>query len=79
MINVNLAELFRKYQVTDVHTVEEFLRRYYKADRFRNEDGFNANREERLIANYTARVAADGWTFISGHDSVTGKDVSFYN
>jgi hypothetical protein len=54
-------------------TVEQWLRHFYKPDRFRNEPGFNADREERLIADRENDIRRSGYALISHHDSVTGR------
>jgi len=66
---------WRKYQVTDVATVEQFLDRYYKPDRFR---GRGAGYAAALIASHTATLDRDGVDIISHHDSRSGEVVSFY-
>jgi hypothetical protein len=40
-------------------TVEQWMRRTYKPGRFRNEPGFHADREQRLIAAANATGCAD--------------------
>ena len=54
-------------------TVEQWMRRVYKPARFRNEPGFHADREQRLIADREKDVREQGYALISHHDSVTGK------
>jgi hypothetical protein len=45
----------------------------YKPARFRNEPGFHADREQRLIADRENDVREQGYAIISQHDSVTGR------
>ena len=54
-------------------TIEQWMRRTYKPARFRNEPGFHADREQRLIADREKDVREQGYALISHHDSVTGK------
>jgi hypothetical protein len=54
-------------------TVENWMRRFYKQDRFRNEPGFHADREQRLIADRENDLKTQGFALISHHDSVTGQ------
>lgn len=70
-----LADLFRQYTVTDVATVAEFLRRYYKPDRY---TGRGAEYAAVLLASHQADFDRDGFDIISHHDSVTGQVVAFY-
>jgi len=75
MKNTNLLNHFRQYQATDVKTVEEFLARYYKPERY-------TGREEKyaasLLSSYQQEAESQGWVFISRHDSVTGRVVAFF-
>lgn len=67
---MSLYEKFKEYQVNDVKTVEEFIDKYYKHERI--------NHKETLINNYKEELNKYGYTFISHHDNITGKVVSFY-
>jgi hypothetical protein len=58
---------FRKYQV-QADSVADFLNRYYRPDRM----------TPTLIEVYQKEVDRNGYTFISHHDSITGRIVSFY-
>jgi hypothetical protein len=53
------------------------MRRLYKPERFRNEPGFHADREQRLIADREKDVREQGFALISHHDSVTGRTEFF--
>lgn len=53
--------------------VSTWMRRYYKPERFRNEPGFNADREQRLIADRENDMKTQGFAVISFHDSTTGN------
>jgi hypothetical protein len=55
-------------------TIKSWMKRYYKPERFRNEPGFDSDREERLIASNTEDFEKDGVCSISHFDSVTGQD-----
>jgi hypothetical protein len=62
---------FKKYQVTDVNTVKEFVDRYYKPDRTKY-------CYQALIDSRIVDINEKGYTIISHHDSITGEVVSFY-
>ena len=66
---------FRKYEVTDVNSVEEFLDKYYKRRRY---TGRGEEYAACVLASHKARLAKNGWFFISRHESNTGDPVSFY-
>ena len=68
-------ELFKRYAVTEVKTVSEFLARYYKQQRYagRGEDFASA-----LLKSHEEDFAKDGVDWISRYDSNTGEIVSFY-
>lgn len=70
-----LIEKFRQYAVTDVTTIEDFLTRYYKPERYTGRgEGYAAS----LLACYQQEFEAHGWEFISRHDSVTGRPVALF-
>ena len=71
----NAYESFKKYQVTDVTTVAEFLDKYYKPERYTGRGEEYAN---ILLNSYTERMHNNGFVTISHFDSITGRDVSFY-
>jgi hypothetical protein len=68
-------ESFKKYRVTDVATVEEFLARYYKRDRY---TGRGNEYAAILLESHTRDFETNGFDIISHHDSNTGEVVSFY-
>ena len=74
----SLFDAFLKYRVSDVHTVSEFIDRYYKPERIQNMLRDYPDYRELLIASYEKDVRDDGYTIISHHDSRTGECVSFY-
>lgn len=65
----NIYEAFKKYQVGDCKTHEDFLRQYYKPNRL----------TETLMQYRDEDFIKDGLDWISRHDSVTGRIVSFYS
>ena len=69
-------ELFRKDQVIDINTIEEFLDKYYKPDRYKIRGKEYA---QCLLASHKKDLKEDGFDIISHHDSVTGRVVSFYD
>jgi hypothetical protein len=68
-------ERFKQYQRSDVSTVEQFLSRYYKPERY---TGRGEEYAAGLLATYQREVEQSDFCFISHHDSVTGSIVSFY-
>lgn len=70
-----IEEHFKQYAVKDVSTVEQFLKQYYKAERY---TGRGSEYAAVLLASYKEDLANNGFVLISHHDSVTGKCVSFY-
>ncbi|MCM3227515.1 hypothetical protein [Terribacillus saccharophilus] len=70
-----MYERFKKYEVTDVQSVEEFLLRYTKYDR-------HEGRGEEVVRNriklHQEEFDKLGYTFMSKHESTTGRIVSFY-
>lgn len=60
--------------VNNCDTVEEFLYKYYKHERF---TGRGADYEKSLINSYSKDIENRGYTLISKHDSVTGDVVAF--
>ena len=71
---LNLKENFKKYKVP-AKSIEDFLNRYYKHDRFRGQ-GDKYARE--LIKSHQSDFEEDGYDIISHHDSVTGRIVAYY-
>lgn len=69
-----LKELFEKYAVNDCDSVEMFLDKYYKYDRFR---GQGKEYAELLISGRKQDIKENGICIISHFDSVTGNVVSF--
>lgn len=71
----NSYENFKKYQVTDVETVEEFQNKYHKPARYteRGEEYVKC-----VINSSYEELRKYGFTIITHHDSITGKCVSFY-
>jgi len=70
-----MENLFRKYEVKDVRTIEEFLTRYYKQDRY---TGRGEAYAKELLNDYKESFAKEGFIIISRHDSSTGSTVSFF-
>ena len=71
----SLYESWKKDAVTDVNTVEEFLRRYYKPDRY---TGRGAEYAACVLKSHTEHLQRHGYDLISRHESVTGQVVTFY-
>jgi hypothetical protein len=60
--------------VTDVKTVEEYLNRYYKPDRYK---GRGEEYEKILLESYKKEFKEKGYVCTSHHDNVTGKFICF--
>jgi hypothetical protein len=59
-------------------TFEQWMRRLYKPERFRNEPGFHADREQRrLITDRKKDAREQCFALISHHDSVPGRTEFF--
>ena len=67
-------ELFAKYKVA-ADSVEDFLQRYYKNDRY---IGRGADYAKALLSSYKNDFETIGCCWISHHDSATGAIVSYY-
>lgn len=66
-----------KYFIEDrveAASVKDFLERYYKPSRY---TGRGEEYAKILLDSYEREFAEDGYTFISEHDSVTGKIVAY--
>jgi hypothetical protein len=66
--------IYEQYRV-EATSVEDFLDRYYKPERFR---GRGEEYAVALIASHTADFERDGYDVISRHDSVTRRTVAFF-
>jgi len=71
---LNLKENFKKYKVP-AKSLEDFLNRYYKHERFR---GRGDEYARKLIKSHQSDFEQDGYDIISHHDSVTGRIVAYY-
>ena len=59
----------------DCSSVEDFLERYYKPQRYH---GRGADYAAALLQDYVHKFERNGTVFISHHDSVTGRVVSYF-
>lgn len=75
MNSPELKAKFRKYEVTDVHSIAEFLEKYYKPTRYHKRGSDYA---AAILASHQRDLDKYGYDFISHHDSVTGEIVSFF-
>lgn len=66
---------FKKYEVKDVKTVEEFHKKYHRHDRF---EGRGKEYAQCVINTSYKELEEDGFTIITHHDSNTGQCVAFY-
>lgn len=62
--------------VYDCQSVEEFIRKYYKRLQ-RDLDAWGPKHMQEKINSREADIAADGYTLISHHDSMTGFSVAY--
>ena len=69
-----MLELFKDCQVSDVATLEEFLNKYYKHDRFH---GRGEEYADAITKSRQRDLDEDGIAIISRHDSVNGQVVAF--
>jgi len=74
-----LCELYRKYQVK-AESLDDFLDRYYKPDRYKGRDGeiWGENYSKLIRQSNQEYLDNYGVTWISRHESITGKTVSYY-
>jgi hypothetical protein len=70
----NHKSLFEDDKV-NAESVEDFLSRFYKPERFH---GRGEDYAARLIQSYTEEFDTFGMCYISRHDSVTGKVVAYF-
>ncbi len=68
-------ESFKKYEVK-ADSLEDFLKRYTKYDRH---EGRGKEYVECRIKSHREDMDKYGFTFITHHDSVTGRTVSYYD
>jgi len=66
--------MWRKYAVS-AESLEDFLQRYYKTDRY---TGRGEDYAESLRQSYRETLSKDGVCIISHHDSKTGEVVAYY-
>ena len=71
----NAYDAFKENAVDDVSSVEEFLQRYYKKDRY---EGRGPEYAQLILANCKKEIEEMGMTYISRFESITGEVVSFY-
>jgi len=71
---MNMKEKFKEYQMP-AESVEDFLDRYYKPDRFR---GRGDDYAQTLIESHQSDLEQNGYDIISHHDSITGRIVAYY-
>lgn len=70
-------ELFEKYLVSDCKTLEEFADRYRKPDRYKLRDSYLPGYSEAILQSHREDLVKYSITWISYHDSATGKVVAF--
>lgn len=70
---VNMIELFKKYEVKDVKTVEELLNKYSKTFNSRSKEYHDA-----MLDSHTKDLEKSGYTFVNHHDSITGDHVAIF-
>lgn len=70
-------EIFERYLVSDCETLEEFANRYRKPDRFKMRDSYMPGYSKAIMEGHEEDLRNYGITWISQHESVTGKVVAF--
>lgn len=70
-----LYQLFKKYAVSDVQTVDQLLDRYYKPERYTGRGEQYAN---TLRSTYCQEYDTNGYVVITAHESITGQAVALY-
>lgn len=65
---------FLTYRV-EAESVADFLAHYYKPERY---TGRGEDYAACLLASHEQDFTNEGYDFISHHDSITGRTVSFY-
>lgn len=76
-MNCNMPDLktaFLVYRV-EAKSISDFLARYYKPERY---NGRGEDYASCLLASHEEHLAEEGYDFITHHDSITGRVVSFY-
>jgi len=69
-----MKDTFRKYAVS-AQSIEDFMTRYYKRDRYTGRgDDYAAS----LLASHREHYEQYGYDIISHHDSKTGDPVAWY-
>ena len=71
----NSKEHFKKYKVEDCELLEEFMDKYYKHERYK---GRGKEYAYNLFMSHRDYLLKYEFDFISKHDSITGRVVSFY-
>lgn len=71
----DLYEHFKKYEVLDCIDLKSFMEKYYKHDRYQ---GRGEEYTYNLFMSHRDYLLNHGFDFISRHDSITGRVVSFY-
>ena len=71
---IDLLENLKKYRVK-AKSVEDFLDKYYKPDRYTKR---GIQYALSLLESYKESFIKNGYCLISHHDSVTGEIVSFF-
>ncbi|MBN9301638.1 MULTISPECIES: hypothetical protein [Dysgonomonas] len=71
--------LFEKYIVSDCTNLEDFACRYRKPDRYKLRDSYLPGYSDAVLESHREDLRKYGITWISRHESVTGKVVAFVN
>ena len=74
MNHADLKTKFLAYRA-EAESVADFLARYYKPERY---TGRGEEYAAHLLASHEEHLAEEGYDFITHHDSITGRVVSFY-
>lgn len=74
-IAVSRAWSENRKNAVGAESVEDFLSRYMKPERF---TGRGQDYVDHIIKSYTDELEKYGFCFITHHSSVTGKEIAFY-
>lgn len=76
---MDYLDLYSKYEVKECSTLEEFLTKYRRVDRFTGRDGkeWGLDYSKKIINSHHKELLLFGITWISPFESNTGTVVSF--
>lgn len=74
-------DLFQNYIVKDCSSLDEFLEKYRRHDRYKGRNGkdWGYNYSDLIFKSHFDELEKEGITTISPYESNTGKTVAFVN